>query len=167
MGIPGATRTLATLLRIPAFSRSRFGLGRVVFDKRLLTSDRVRRYADTIAGDRKRRTRLKRFFQSFDAADVGIVNQLISQLRTPTMVVWGADDSCSSSSWSKTLYEAIPGARRLELIPFAGASCQEERPDLFAAALTNFLDEIDSEVAASHEFRFHQKSGTMARTSRV
>jgi len=82
------------------------------------------------------------------------------------MVIWGADDSCSSPSWSKTLFDAIPGARRLELIPFAGTTCQEERPDLFAGALTSFLDEIEAEAAAS-QFRFHQSRGTMARTSRV
>ena len=166
MGLPGATFGIAALAKIPAVARSPFALGRLVHDKSLLTSDRVRRYLDTVAGDAKRRLRLKRFFRSFDAADISSVNQLLSQLRTPTMVIWGADDSCSSPSWSKTLFDAIPGARRLELIPFAGTTCQEERPDLFAGALTSFLDEIEAEAAAS-QFRFHQSRGTMARTSRV
>ena len=167
MAVPGATLALAALVHVPALAHSRLGLGRLVHDKRVLTPERVRRYVDTVAGDRKRRLRLKRFLRSFDAADVGSVNPLLSQLRAPTMVIWGAEDSCASASWSKTLYEAIPAARRLELIPFTGAACQEERPDLFAAALTSFLDEIGSETSASQQFRFHQSSGTMARTSRA
>jgi pimeloyl-ACP methyl ester carboxylesterase len=65
----------------------------------------------------------------------------------PTMVVWGADDAYLSPSWAKSLYDSIPGARRLELIPFAGASCHEERPDIFARLLDEFLDGLDADSA--------------------
>jgi hypothetical protein len=50
-----------------------------------------------------------------------------------------------SPSWAKSLYDSIPGARRLELIPFAGASCHEERPDIFARLLDEFYDGLDAE----------------------
>jgi pimeloyl-ACP methyl ester carboxylesterase len=135
---------MATIMRVPAVARSRFGFGRMVFDKRLLTRERVTQYLETIAGDRGRRLRLKQFFRSIDEGDLVTTNQQIRELHMPTMIIWGGDDACRSSSSAKTLYDAIPGARRLELIPFAGASCHEERPDLFARLLTDFFDELGS-----------------------
>ena len=81
--------------------------------------------------------RLKRLLRSFDTTDVSHMNQLLGQLEVPTMIVWGAEDS---PSWARRLYDSIPGARRLELIPFAGVACHQERPDLFAKYLSEFLD---------------------------
>lgn len=145
MRMPGGTRGLAALMRIPAMARSRMGFGQMVYDKRLLTSERLMQYLDTMAGNRERRMRLKRFFHSFDQADLTNMNQQLGQLETPTMIIWGAENAYLSPSWAKTLYDSIPGARRLELIPFAGISCHEERPDIFARLLTEFFDEIGGE----------------------
>ncbi len=142
MGLPGGTAVLAALMRLPAVARSRFGFGRMVHDEGLLTNQRLRGYLDTLAGNRSRRMRLRRFFRSFDHSDVVAMNQLLGQLEAPTMIIWGAENAYWSASWAKTLYDAIPGARRLELIPFAGISCHEERPELFAQLLTQFLDGI-------------------------
>jgi pimeloyl-ACP methyl ester carboxylesterase/nucleoside-diphosphate-sugar epimerase len=84
----------------------------------------------------------KPLMRSLRALDIASLNHLLAQLEVPTMVVWGADNAYASPSWARTLYDAIPGARRLELIPFTGLSCHEERPDLFAASLTKFFDEV-------------------------
>jgi pimeloyl-ACP methyl ester carboxylesterase/nucleoside-diphosphate-sugar epimerase len=149
MGLPGGPSGFAALMRIPALARSRFGFGRMVHDKRLFTDERLKEYVDTLAGDRQRRMRLKRFLRSFDRADLANMNQLLGELKAPTMIIWGADNASSSPSWAKTLYDAIPGARRLELIPFAGLSCHEERPDLFADLLTEFFEEIGAEKSRS------------------
>ncbi|HYR86462.1 MAG TPA: alpha/beta fold hydrolase [Terriglobia bacterium] len=148
MGIPGGTLALASLMKIRAVARSRFGFGRMVHDKRLLTPDRLARYSETVAGNRERRIRLKRFFRSFDRGELATMNQLLGQLRVPALIIWGAENAYWSTSWARTLYDAIPGARRLELIPFAGISCHEERPDLFAQLLTDFLDQVESEANA-------------------
>jgi pimeloyl-ACP methyl ester carboxylesterase len=155
MALPGGPAALAALLRIPAMAGSRAGFGRMVYDQRLLTGERLKRYVDMVAGNRSRRMRLKRFVRSLDQTDVASLNQLLGELDAPTLVVWGAENDYSSASWAKTLYDAIPGARRLELIPFAGISCHEERPDLFAQLLTQFFDEC------------YQGIGTKAPTSRT
>ena len=84
----------------------------------------------------------KPLMRSLKTVDIASLNHRLAQLEVPTMVVWGADNAYASPSWARTLYDAIPGARRLELIPFAGLSCHEERPDLFAASLTKFFDEV-------------------------
>ena len=145
---PTRVKSVAAARRLPGVARSTLGFGRMVHDKRLLTRDRLDLYIQTVAGNRERRMRTKRFFQSFEAADLVTLNQLLGQLRVPTMIIWGAENAYWSTSWARTLYDAIPGARRLELIPFAGISCHEERPDLFAQLLTDFLDQVESEANA-------------------
>lgn len=147
MGIPGGTWAITSVMKIPAIARSSLGLGRMVYDKGLLTRERLARYLDTVAGDGNRRMRLRRFFRSFERSDLSTMNQLLGQLTVPTMVIWGAENAYWSPSWARELYDSIPGARRLELIPFAGISCHEERPDIFARILAEFLDEIEAETA--------------------
>lgn len=149
MQLPGGAGAFAALMKIPALARSGFGFGRMVHDRSLLTVERLKQYLDPLTGNRDRRTRLKRFFRSLDAGDVSTLNQMLGQIEAPTMIIWGADNAYSSPSWAKTLYDAIPGARRLELIPFAGLSCHEERPDLFANLLTEFFEEIGAEKGRS------------------
>jgi pimeloyl-ACP methyl ester carboxylesterase/thioester reductase-like protein len=144
MRIPGGAAALITLMRIPALARSSIGLGRMVYDKRLLTRERINRYLNTVGGNRMRRLHFKRFFRSFDRTDLNHMNHLLREIQAPTIIIWGADNAYWSPSWAKTLYDAIPGARRLELIPFAGISCHEERPDLFARILDEFFDDIEN-----------------------
>lgn len=148
MRIPGGAAVLSALMRIPAVARSRAGFGRMVYDKRLLSAERLARYVDTLAGSRERRMRLKRFFRAFDPADPGKLNQLFDELQMPAMVIWGAENAYSSPSWGKVLFDAIPGARRLELIPFAGVSCHEEKPEVFARLLEKFLEDACAGDAA-------------------
>jgi pimeloyl-ACP methyl ester carboxylesterase len=145
MSLPGATLALAALMRVPAIARSPLGFGKMVYDKRLLTPARLRRYVETVAGNSKRRMHLKRFFRAFKNADLTTLNQMLGEVEIPTMIIWGAENAYWSSSWAKVLYDSIPGAYRLELIPFAGISCHEERPDLFAELLTEFFAELEAE----------------------
>ncbi|HVR39807.1 MAG TPA: alpha/beta fold hydrolase [Thermoanaerobaculia bacterium] len=149
MAIPGGTWAISSFMKIPAVARSPLGLGDMVYDKKLLTDERLSRYIETVAGSSERRMRLKRFFRSFDKDDLATMNQFLSELHVPTMIVWGAENKYWSPSWARELYDAIPGARRLELIPFAGISCHEERPDVFAKVLGEFLDQIESESAVT------------------
>jgi pimeloyl-ACP methyl ester carboxylesterase/nucleoside-diphosphate-sugar epimerase len=165
--LPGGIAALAALMRIPAVARSRAGLGLLVHDRRLFTSERVSQYLYTVAGNRERRMRLKRFVRSLGRSDLNGTLRLLGQLKVPTMIIWGADNTCSSPSWAKTLADAIPGTRRLELIPFAGASCHEERPDLFARCLTEFLDEVGAETSGdSLSSRFSQDAHSAVNLNR-
>jgi pimeloyl-ACP methyl ester carboxylesterase/nucleoside-diphosphate-sugar epimerase len=162
MRIPGGMSLLAASMRVPAIARSSFGFARLVHDQSMLTRERIARYRDTVAATPERRMRIRQFFRAFRGVDVATLGQMLAQLDVPTMVVWGADNAYHSPSYGKRLFDAIPGARRLELIPFAGISCHEERPELFAQKLTEFLDDIEAELRPRH-----QSSGTSARTSRV
>jgi pimeloyl-ACP methyl ester carboxylesterase len=146
-GVPGGAGAAAALLKVPALARSRSGFGRMVHDARLLTDERLAQYLDAVAGSRQRRARLRRFLRALKSTDLAATSQLLGQLEVPTMIVWGAEDAFVSPSWAKSLYDSIPGARRFELIPFAGASCHEERPDIFARLLDEFFDGLGADSA--------------------
>jgi pimeloyl-ACP methyl ester carboxylesterase len=63
------------------------------------------------------------------------------ELHCPTLVVWAADDRWLSVSWAKRLVDDIAGARRLEIVPFAGHFLQEEKPREVARAIDRFMQE--------------------------
>jgi pimeloyl-ACP methyl ester carboxylesterase/nucleoside-diphosphate-sugar epimerase len=140
---------LPGLLLLPPVARALFG--RMVYDKRLLTKERLARSVHTLCGNRKRRALLKRFLRSLDRAALDNLNQRLAQLEVETMIVWGADNAVVSPSYGKVLFDTIPQARRFELIPFAGACSPEERPDLFAPLLGDFLDQVDLRAKAQAE----------------
>jgi len=87
-------------------------------------------------------TRSRHFPRSVDPTELNTISQLLTQLEVPSMIIWGADNAHLSPSYARTLYDTMPGVRRLELIPFAGVSCHAERPDLFARHLVEFFEEL-------------------------
>jgi pimeloyl-ACP methyl ester carboxylesterase len=126
-------------------------LSELFHDLRFVTPERVRKWAQTVAGTREKRMRLRRFLRSLKDVDIRTINQLLADIRVPTIVIWGADDQRASVSWAKTLYDSIPGARRLELIPFCGSACHEERPEVFGRAIAQFYRECDPELRVEEE----------------
>jgi len=139
---PAQFGSLAALMRVPAVARSRIGFGRMFHDKSLLTRERLAQLIAPVAASRERRVRLKRFLRAFDPADLASLHHRLAQLEVPTMIIWGGDNAVWSPSWGKQLYDAIPGARRFELIPFAGSAGHEERPDRFVELLAEFWGEL-------------------------
>jgi len=57
----------------------------------------------------------------------------------PTLILWAADDYYISPSWGRKLLDDIPGAQRMELIPFCGHFWQEEKPAEFSSLMGEFL----------------------------
>lgn len=67
------------------------------------------------------------------------LQEAMANYRGPTMLLWGCDAPFLSPSWAVQLYHDIPGAKRFELIPFAGHFPQWERPEPFVRAVLDFL----------------------------
>ena len=59
----------------------------------------------------------------------------------PTMIVWGGNDRWLNVTWGRKFYDDIAGARRMEVIPFAGHFLQEEKPELVAKYIREFMSE--------------------------
>jgi pimeloyl-ACP methyl ester carboxylesterase len=80
----------------------------------------------------------------------------LGQIRVPTLVITGADDTVIPPSESVILAESIPGAQ-LTVIPEAGHLVAFERADAFNEALNGWLDSRNSApgfrgtISASHQ----------------
>jgi len=75
------------------------------------------------------------------ACDRFDVRDRLALIRTPTLVVTGADDRLTPLRYGRLLAETIPGARLLE-IPGAGHFPQLEQPGPVNAAIRGFLAEL-------------------------
>jgi len=73
--------------------------------------------------------------QAFDGREV------LGRIRTPTLVVAGADDKVTPPSCAEELAERIPGAR-LEVIPQAGHQAPLEQADAFNGIVGRFAGEL-------------------------
>lgn len=62
----------------------------------------------------------------------------LSELQTPTLVVWGTEDKVNRPSGGPTLAKALPECELLE-VPQAGHWVQWERAELFNDAVRRFL----------------------------
>lgn len=123
------------------WGKSPVGIRLGVYDPALLTDFAIDEYTKinrmgpdkfeqfrlfTLAGDCRYTLEAARKFGEFDR---------------PTMIVWGGNDRWLNVSWGRKLYDDIAGARRMEVIPFAGHFLQEEKPELVAKYIREFMSE--------------------------
>jgi triacylglycerol lipase len=73
------------------------------------------------------------------AFQVEAVDDALSSIRIPTLVVWGAEDQLVPLSEGRDFAAKIPGAR-LVIIPDCGHAPCIEKPDAFLGAVRPFLD---------------------------
>ena len=77
----------------------------------------------------------------FLACDRFDVRERLAAIRTPTLVLTGAEDRLTPLGYGRLLAETIPGARLVE-IPGAGHFPQLEQPVPVNAAIREFLAEL-------------------------
>jgi pimeloyl-ACP methyl ester carboxylesterase len=132
--------TVAYALDLPrrVAHSTRLGFARALHDSEHLDPSIIDEYLrpiTTVEG----RERARRFLL---AADSRFTTEVVGGLRRferPALVVWGADDVFLSPSWGLRLVDDLPGAERLELLPFCGHLVPEERPAELAALLRGLL----------------------------
>ena len=132
--------TVAYALDLPrrVAHNARIGFARGVRDPRLMPPDVVDEYLRPVTSV-EGRERARRFML---AADDRFTLECLPGLRAftgPALVVWGADDVFLSPSWGVRLAADLPGAERLELLPFCGHLVPEERPVELAELLRGLL----------------------------
>lgn len=141
MRVPGGVEIVSAIMKLTFVARSRLGFGKLVYNKKIQTKERIAAYLEPLS-DRACRQRLRRTLLSLDPSCTIEIAPLLQQLDVPTMIIWGCEDEYWSTSWAKKLYDEIRGAERLELIPFSGLVCQEESPDHFAGLLESFFEKV-------------------------
>jgi pimeloyl-ACP methyl ester carboxylesterase len=103
------------------------------------TPRELRRRSASLAGGADRdRTRA-----DFEICQTRDVAAELDRIRCPTLVISGEDDWLVPKKWGDLLEERIPGARRV-LLPRCGHVPMHEQPDLFGAALNDFLGAIST-----------------------
>lgn len=132
--------TIAYALDIPrrVAHSARLGFARAVHDASCMTPaiiDEYLRPITTVEG----RERARRFLLAADARYTTEVVPGLRRFTEPALVVWGADDVFLSPSWGLQLVGDLPGAERLELLPFCGHLVPEEKPTELAALLRALL----------------------------
>jgi 3-oxoadipate enol-lactonase len=69
------------------------------------------------------------------------IEHRLHELRTPALVIAGAEDSATPPSKARRLADALPGAR-LEILPGTGHLSTIERPEQTTALIGRFLSDI-------------------------
>ncbi len=140
------------LWSIPTVFRWVLSAGSAVKDKTVLTNELIDGYVRANMSDAHRRAKPRRFLAGqLTPANNRVTMDLLDglrQLRRPTLIVWGQDDPHFGPQWAHKLYETIPGAARLEMLPNTGHLVMEEKPEALAAILLDFLKQPGDMVAA-------------------
>lgn len=71
------------------------------------------------------------------------VYEELSRIKTPTLVLVGAEDVATVPAKAERIHGAIAGSKRVTL-PRGGHTSTVEEPELLNAALVEFLDEVSS-----------------------
>ncbi len=103
------------------------------------SDEAIHEYLRPLRSGTNPRTRFLRFLL---AGNERYTLQAVEGLRKfdrPTLILWAADDYYISPSWGRKLLDDIPGAQRMELIPFCGHFWQEEKPAEFSSLMGEFL----------------------------
>lgn len=137
--IPAALRLFSRRMQGSRFARSSKGWGHAFFDRKILTEELVMAYIRPLGSSKDRLQCFRKLLLSLDNRETLDVVPRLQKFQRPTMVLWSCDNLHRSPSWAIKLYHDIPGAKRFELIPFAGLFSPEEKPEEFARIVLNFL----------------------------
>ena len=132
--------TVAYVLDLPrrVAHSTRLGFARAVYRRGCLTRAVIDEYLRPVSTT-EGRERARRFLLAGDARYTLEALPGLRAYEGPALVVWGADDFFFSPSWGARLVEDLPGAERLELIPFCGHLVPEEKPAELAELLRGLL----------------------------
>ncbi|UCD84419.1 MAG: alpha/beta hydrolase [Deltaproteobacteria bacterium] len=123
------------------FYLTRFGLKGSVYDKSKITTEVITEYLRPIYTTRERKRKFRKFLLSGNCQYTMDIASELQRFDKPTLIIWAAEDRFLPVFWGEKLYKEIPGARRFELITFAGHLLPEEKPVEIARIIVDFLSD--------------------------
>jgi pimeloyl-ACP methyl ester carboxylesterase len=148
---PGVGPVLLWLLSFPTVTRFVLSVERAFQDRRVLTPDLVRGYVRANMADAHKRAKTRRYLaRQMDPANQRSTVDVVERLRRldrPVLLLWGKHDPHFGPEWAKRLRRDIPAVRGLELLD-AGHMLMEEKPDEFAAVISDFFAQHDRPARA-------------------
>ncbi len=131
----------------PLWGKSFCGMRLGVYDKKTMTNEAIDEYLKFGKNDPDSFWQFHKFALSGDCRYSVEAARHFSEFDRPTLVLWAGNDRWLSVSWAWRLYTDIAGAKKLAIIPFAGHFFQEEKPELCAQHIRDFIrDEPVNEV---------------------
>jgi pimeloyl-ACP methyl ester carboxylesterase len=121
--------TMAGMLDNLGLARSALGLGTAFENPQHITDTLVRAYIGPLVETRERRALLDGYVSAMDPTQTVAIEGLLSELTTPTLILWGTDDVFFPVQWAHWLNDRIAGASRVVEIPGARLFFCEERPE--------------------------------------
>lgn len=123
----------------PSDLLARYTLNRLYFDRTKVTDEKVQRYSFfmSMPGNNDALVRTARQISPQDWQHAG----RYKEIRTPTLVLWGRQDTVLALEQGARLSKEIPSAR-LAIIEDSGHNIQEEQPREVARRINEFLDEV-------------------------
>ena len=121
----------------PPHARSRFVLERIFTVSSRVTAERVHRYAyfSDLPGSR---AALERTALHIPPPNLEALNAQIPTISAPALILWGAQDSVVPLEHAHRFHREIKGSH-LKVLAQTGHVPQEERPELFIEALSEFV----------------------------
>jgi len=123
------------------WGKSPVGIRLGVYDPALLTDFAIDEYTKINRMGPGKFEQFRLFTLAGDCRYTLEAAEKFGQFDRPTMIVWGGNDRWLNVSWGRKLYDDIAGARRMEVVPFAGHFLQEEKPELVAKYIREFMSE--------------------------
>lgn len=117
------------------------GMRQGVYDKDKFSNDAILEYMDFKRKGPDKHEQFRLFALAGDCKYSVEAAQKFGQFHKPTMVLWAGNDPWLSVSWGRQLYDDIAGAQRMDIIPWCGHFWQEEKPEVGAAYIREFMQE--------------------------
>ncbi len=120
---------------------SPIGMRLGVHDKKALSDDAINEYMKINKGDYNKFEQFRLFTLAGDNKYSVQAAEKFDEFDKPTYVIWAGSDRWLNVSWGRKLYDDIAGSTRMEVIPFAGHFVPEEKPDLVAHYINDFMQD--------------------------
>jgi pimeloyl-ACP methyl ester carboxylesterase len=134
--VPGAVSVLAQSMRLEAARRLPFAFGRLT--KTPMDRDLVDSFVRPSIEDRAVRRDLKKFLHAISPRYTRRAAEQLPRFDKPALIAWGRDDEFFPAELAEKLAATLPAAR-LEWIDGAGALVPQDRPDLLAELIGEFV----------------------------
>lgn len=136
--VPGLAEFITGV--VPARVSARTILGRVFYDHAKITDEMVRAYAAPLETAEGRHAIIRTARQIVDENGAAYAAR-IREIESPTLLLWGREDSIAPLSLGQKLARDLPAAR-LVVVADCGHAPNEECPNEAVAAVSRFLASI-------------------------
>jgi pimeloyl-ACP methyl ester carboxylesterase len=137
--LPGSAWTFGRLLRSSAFRRSTLAYGPCFADPRLLDDDFFDCFVAPLVSSTRCVAGVMRYLRGIDWELIDGLAARHRELVQGTLLLWGARDTVFPITHARRMVAQFPAGTRLVEIPAASFLVHEERPDVVAEAVEDFL----------------------------